>query len=521
MTDYDVIVVGAGHNGLVCAAELAQAGRRVLVLEANETPGGAAITREFAPGYSVSGCAQWLYQFNPAVQKKLSLGTHGLRLAARDLASIALGRDGEHVTLAGNSVSGSTVSVEDQAALKELNRITHKFAKLLAKLFTVRPPAVVEGNLSDRWNMLKLGLDLKLMGREDMSEFMRLILINMYDVMEERFDSDQLKALLSMDGILGTHMGPRSPNSVFTYLYRRVGEVYGYAGPAVVEGGMGTLGKALASAATAAGAEVRYGAHVASIDTDAGRVTGVSLSAGEQIAADLVVSGADPVTTFKQLLGFRNLETGVVRRVSQIRMQGSAAKLHLALDGMPAFTGLSDTEHGNRLVIAQDMNYLERAFNNAKYGEYSMAPAMDISIPTVHDSSLAPEGKHVLSAIVQYVPYDLRSGWDDGAREQLVQQLTSQLDRYAPGLTDMVVASELLTPVDIEREFHINGGHWHHGELSLDQVLMMRPFPGASQYASPVPGLYLCGAGSHPGGGLMGLAGHNAAGEILKGGTLS
>ncbi len=520
MTDYDVIVVGAGHNGLVCAAELARAGRKVLVLEANETPGGAAVTREFADGFSVSGCAQWLYQFNPEVEKKLSLGSHGLRLAAQNLDSIALGSDGGHITLSGNTVSGASITVEDQAALKEFNRLTNKFSTLLAKLFAVRPPAVVEGNLSDRWNMLKLGLGLKLMGREDMSEFMRLILINMYDVMEERFDNDQLKALLSIDGILGTHMGPRSPNSVFTYLYRRVGEVFGYAGPAVVEGGMGTLGKALAASAQAAGAEIRFASRVTSIDMEAGEMSGVTLVTGDRIKSDLVISGADPVTTFKKLLGFRHVEAGVARRVSQIRMQGSAAKLHLALDEMPSFTGLSEAEHGQRLVIAPDMNYLERAFNSAKYGEYSIAPAMDISIPTVHDASLAPEGKHVLSAIVQYAPYELRGGWD-GAREQLVLKLIAQLDQYAPGLADLVTASELLTPLDIEQEFHINGGHWHHGELSLDQVLMMRPFPGASQYATSVPGLYLCGAGTHPGGGLMGLAGHNAAAEILNGGKPS
>jgi phytoene dehydrogenase-like protein len=257
---------------------------------------------------------------------------------------------------------------------------------------------------------------------------------------------------------------------------------------------------------------------VARVLVEEGRAQGVELANGETLRAGLVISNADPRTTLDKLVGARNLETGVVRRVASIRMQGTSAKLHLALDGLPAFTGLSEAQLGQRLVIAPSMKYIERAFNSAKYGETSAAPALDISIPTLHDPGLAPAGKHVLSAIVQFAPYDLRAGWDNH-KQEFKQRVISLLADYAPGIEAQIVASELLTPVDLEREYHISGGHWHHGEISLDQIMMMRPFAGATQYAMPLDGLYLCGAGAHPGGGVMGLAGRNAAREIIKRGA--
>jgi phytoene dehydrogenase-like protein len=518
MTRYDVLLVGGGHNGLVCATYLARAGKKVLVLEANERAGGAAATREFAPGYSVSACAQWLNQLSPRVSKDMGLTSHGFELAAKDLDSIGLSPDRAHVTVSGSGADGSSLSQEDKDAYREFHRKTLKFSRLLARAFAVRAPKLVEANLTDRLTLLRLGLGMKLLGREDMSELLRMALINMYDVMEENFDNEVLKGLLSLDGVLGAHMGPRSPNTVFGYLYRHIGDIHGYSGSALVKGGMGALGAAMAAAANAAGVELRTASPVEKINLNDGRVSGVTLVGGEVIDAPLVVSNADPKTTFEKLLGYRNVETGVVRRVSQIRMRSNVAKLHLALDGLPQFSGLDEKETGQRLVIAPTMDYIEKAFNSAKYGECSPAPAMDISIPTLHDSTLAPAGKHVLSAIVQFAPYDLKVGWE-GYREQYKQQLIDVLAVYAPDIASRVVASELLSPVDLEREFHMTGGHWHHGEISLDQVMMMRPFPGATQYGMPVDGLYLCGAGAHPGGGVMGLAGHNAAKEIIKRGA--
>lgn len=516
--DYDVILVGAGHNGLVCAGYLAKAGRKVLVLESGDTAGGAAATREFAPGYSVSSCAQWLYQLHPQVSRDLELERHGLQLAAKDVASVLLDDRGQHLSLLGSHVQGERISSADIAAYRAFHDKTGKYAKLLARVFEARPPKLVESNFTDRLSLIKLGLGLKMLGRDDMSDLMRIILINMYDLMEENFDSPQLKALLSLDSVLGSHMGPRTPNTVFGYLYRRVGETFGYNGVAQVKGGMGALGEAMAASARARGVEVRLGTRVASIDMSGGRAGGVTLASGEQLAASIVVSNADPISTLENLVGYRNMETGMARRVSQIRCRGAAAKLHLALDGLPKFTGLEPEQLGQRLLIAPDMNYIERAFNAVKYGEYSAAPVMDISIPTVHDPATAPAGKHVLSATVQFAPCQLAGGWD-AHRERFTDLLLDRIAEYAPGIRELVVSSQLLTPADLAQDYSMTGGHWHHGELSLDQVMMMRPFPGATQYATGIDGLYLCGAGAHPGGGVMGLAGRNAAREIIVRGT--
>ena len=242
--------------------------------------------------------------------------------------------------------------------------------------------------------------------------------------------------------------------------------------------------------------------------------SGVELLDGEKITAGTVISSADPKTTFLGLLGARNLEAGFVQRVQNIRMRGNTAKLHLALNGTPKFKGLNQNQLGDRLLIAPDIEYVERAFNHSKYGEYSIKPVAEITIPSLHDTSLAPPGKHVLSAVVQYAPYQLKAGWSE-SKAAYTDQLIDLLASYAPGLQDQVIHRELLTPVDIESEFRINGGHWHHGELAMDQFLMLRPVPHSAQYASPVNGLFLCGAGSHPGGGVMGSAGRNAANAVL------
>ncbi|MCR8923164.1 NAD(P)/FAD-dependent oxidoreductase [Dasania sp. GY-MA-18] len=512
---YDVVMVGGGHNGLICATYLAKAGRRVLVLEANEQLGGGAATREFHPGFSVSACAQWMYSLNPTIAKDLNLASHGLQYAAKNLHSIALAKDAKHVTITGEGgVEG--VSAQDKAAYREFRRKMGKFSKLLDKLFTVRPPKVIENNWTDRINLLKIGLGVKLLGKADMYELLRLGLINMFDVMEETFDDELLKSLISFDGVLGAHMGPRSPGTVYGYLYRHMGDVYGFNGPALVKGGMGSVGVALANAATAAGVEIRSAARVKSIDLTAERASGVTLENGESISATLVVSNADPKTTFNNLVGRRNLETNTVRRVKNFRTKASAAKLHLALDGLPEFTGLSAGQVGNRLVIAPDMHHIERAFNCAKYGEFSTAPVLDISIATVHDKGLAPEGKHVLSAIVQFAPGQLKAGWTEATKNAFKELAINTIADYAPGIKELIIASELLTPADLEGEYNMTDGHWHHGDISLDQVVMMRPFPGSEQYGTPVDGLYLCGAGAHPGGNVMGLAGKNAANEIIK-----
>ena len=557
MTDaaYDVVVIGAGHNGLACARYLAASGRKVLVLEAADRPGGLAATREFADGYRVSAAAHLLTMLDAGIAKDLALERHGLEYAATNLRTVALADSGAAVIIDGDEIGG--VSADDQAAYREFQRQNRRFARVLAG-FCSRPlPRLVDRSRRDTLALAKLGWGLRTLGRADMRELLRVGAINIFDHAGEKFDSALLQAAVGMDAVLGSHMGPRSPNTVYSYLHRHMNDDAGAIGPAIVKGGMGTLGRAFAAAATAAGAEIRYGHRVASIDLERPRlgsarghpphkdhprpgsamehpphedhprpgsarghppnqdlrVTGVTLADGSRVSAGLVVSNADLKTTFR-LVGPLNLDAGFVRRVYNFRAWGVTAKLHLALDALPEFRGLDPADAGARLLLAASMQDIESAFNHAKYGEFSARPVMEISIATVHDESLAPAGKHVLSAAVQYAPYRLKAGWD-AARETFKDICLKRLETFAPGIGDLVRAAELLAPPDLEAEFGVRGGHWHHGEIALDQALFTRPVPGANHYVAPVPGLYLCGASSHPGGGILGLAGRNAARQIV------
>jgi len=508
-----IVIIGGGHNGLVCAAYLARSGRKVTVLEAADRLGGAAATREFAPGYKAS-CAHLLNLLDDSISKDLALSSNGLSMARSNLETIALAENGKHLTIRADSVEGEGLSAEDKAAYTEYRRFMSRFAAVIGGMHNQVPPRITQER-SDLMTLGKLALKIRLLGRDDMREFLRIAGINIYDVLKENFDHPLLKGALSLDAVLGTFSGPRSNNTVFTALHRMSGNNSGPAGAASIPaGGMGAVIEALASAARKAGAEIRTSSPVSRILMDGMKVSGVALENGEQITASTVVSNADPRTTIMDLLGARNVEADFARRIKNFRAKGNAAKLHLALDALPDFKGLDPAQLGERLVIAPTVEYVEQAFNHCKYAEFSPKPVAEITLPSVHDRSLAPEGKHVLSAIVQYAPRNLGSGWGEG-KAAFTEAVMELLSVYAPDIREKTVATELLTPEDLEREFRMTGGHWHHGEMSLDQFLMLRPVPKSAQYKTPVEGLYLCGAGCHPGGGVMGSAGRNAANAVL------
>ena len=516
---FDTIIVGGGHNGLVCAAYLARAGQKVCVLEAHDKVGGAAVTDTLMDGFKVSSGAQFLNQLHPSIVGDLKLEARGLSLAATDLSTIALSADGDHLTLSRSAVSGGAISDDDKAAYTAFMARMSDYAGTLAHMIDLPPIDIFNPDWDDKKGAIKLGMKLRFgLGKEKMQDFLRIVGINMFDVLSEDFDSDLLKGALSLDAVLGTHAGPRTPGSVLTYLYRiAIGDKANRGAVAIPKGGMGAVSDALAKAAIAAGVEIRTSSRVENIIVENCRATGVTLASGDTLKADRVASNADPKTTVFNLVGARHFEADFVKGIDNLRTKGTAAKLHLALKDLPDFAGLDADQLKNRMVIAPSADVVERAFNHVKYGEVSTEPMMEFSIPSLVDDSLCKAGGHVLNATVQYAPYHLKGGWTEAAKNDFMAAAITRLEQYAPDIRKHILVAEMLTPVDLEARFGMQGGHWSHGEMALDQMLMMRPTPGASRYALPLDGMYLCGAGAHPGGGVMGAAGRNAAMIILKG----
>ena len=471
---------------------------------------------EFAPGFKVSHVAHLLTHLDGRVVDQLSLLSHGLELLEHDLATIALSLDERPLRIDGDKLAG-VVKREEQVAWNALYDRLLRFAAALRPFMHEVPPELASSTKSANFQLARLGLAIRNLGKDEMREFLRLILMPIADVLEDELTDPRLMGAVAFDATLGTHLGPRSPGSVLTLLYRLSGEIVGHLGrTAMAKGGMGALTASLARAATAAGAEIRLLSKVERVIIDTDRVTGVRLTSGEEFISPLVVSAANPKTTLLDMVGPAYLGTGTVRRASAIRMRGNSAKLHLALIGSPNWRGLAPDSENSRLLIAPSIDAIEDAFNYAKYGEASADPVMEITVPTLSDPTLAPQGKHVLSAIVQYAPYQIKGGWEAN-RAAFMETAISVLERYAPGIRHLISAAELVTPADLETRYLMPGGHWHHGELTVDQMFMLRPFQEVAQYATGISGLYLAGAGSHPGGNIMGLSAMNCVTAIRKG----
>ena len=501
MPSCDAIIIGGGTNGLAAAGRLAKAGRKVLVLESADAAGGGARTQEFAKGYKVSSIAHLLNLFDPRVEQGLNLS-----LAAISIATTALSPSGDHLVLQGNcgeTITGS-LSEADRASWRELRQKLLRFASVLRPFKSMTPPRLGKDVGNEMLKLAGLGLKIRGLGRNDLREFMRLMLINVADVLDDELQDDRLKGVIAFDTVLGTHLGPRSPNSLLLLFNRLAGEAL-----SIPQGGMGSVAAAMAKAVHALGVDIRLNAKVLSVTIAGDKVAGVTLQSGEALAAKSVISAINPKTTFLDLIGPRHLDTGMVRRASNILMRGNAAKLHLALKGAPNFKG---ADLKTRLVISPSVRAVEDAFNPVKYGEFSENPVMEIVIPSAFEEGMAPKGHHVLSAIVQYAPVTMNAK----ARAAFMKRIMATLETYAPGIGKLVVKSELLTPEDLEKQYGFIGGNWHHGEFSAEQMLFLRPFIGAAQYETVIPGLWLASAGSHPGGGISGAAGWNAAERILK-----
>ncbi|MBP8080989.1 MAG: NAD(P)/FAD-dependent oxidoreductase, partial [Arenimonas sp.] len=445
---YHSVIIGGGHNGLVCAATLARAGKSVLVLEAASQLGGAARNREFAPGYNVSAAAHLLHGLQEDVVRDLDLAGHGLRIAGQNISTHALIANGSPLRLGDRQLSGDGLSDADIAAYARFTETMARYAGALLPVLRMVPPRLSIETWAARIDFMKIAWGIRRLGRADMRDLLRIIGMNMYDLLDEYFESDLLKGALAFDAVLGAEWGPRSPGTVLTYLYRLSGIAGGNAmGVAQPIGGLGAVCAAMATSASAAGAQLRTSARVRRIVVEGDRACGVELDSGEVIRAEHILSNVDPRTTFLSLLGPAHLDAGFVRKVHHLRASGRAGKLHLALRELPKFTGVTATAHGDRLLVAPSMNYLERAFNPSKYREYPIEPALEITLPTVRDGKLAPAGRHVLSAVVQFLPYD--DGADrDANRALCLETILRVLERHAPGIRNLVTAAELLTPFD-------------------------------------------------------------------------
>lgn len=514
MDRYDSIIVGAGHNGLVCGAYLARNGHKVLVLEAADRVGGLAAPREFHPGYTVS-IAQSVGHFSEQVSRDLNLTAHGYNVTETTLPLIGLCNSGKHVVVKGKSVQG--VSDDDASSYESYIDQLTAFAEALRPFWLKTIPRIGPGSLRDMLTFAHIGLSLRKLGKRSMQEFMRVASLPARDLVDENFSSELLKATLCWDMLTGSKMAPRSPNSsVFVLLYRIAEQSRGMH--AIPAGGVAGLINAIRESARASGVEIRCSTTVKRIsiasNENGQRVAGVLTAAGEQVFADRVISSTDPRRTFVDMVGVEHLDIGFTNRIRRLRCDGFVGKLHLALHKLPNFAGI-DVPNA-RMIIAPNVDAIEFAYDDAKYGRYSENPVMEIVIPSLAEPSLAPPGGHVLSANVMYIPRAMKSGWTKEDRDRILDRCIETISVYAPDIRDCIIHREFLAPQDVENEYRVTGGHWHHTEIAMDQMLMMRPTYDAAQYYTPIPGLYLCGAGSHPGGDLTGAAGHNAAHEILR-----
>lgn len=517
---YDAIIIGAGHNGLVTAAYLAKAGCRVLVLERRETLGGAAATEEIFPGFKFNTGAHDAGLFRREIIAELDLKKHGLELIESPVAAFAPQPDGGSITFwrdqEKNIAEIAKFSKSDAGKFPAFIRLVSKLTEVLDSIMLLTPPSVVQNSFDELLVWAKAGLKLKRAGKHEMMEFLRVLPMTVTEFLNEWFENEALKALLGSAGVTGSMQGPQASGTAFMMLYHYLGMANGgFKSSFFVKGGIGQLSAALASAARQHGAEIRTGAEVAHIKLAEGKAIGVVLKNGEEISARVVISNADPRRTFFDLAGAPNLGPTFVRRVRNIRFRGNTAKVNLALSDLPRFRS-PEAHLSGHMIICPSLEYLERAYDEAKYGRYSQKPYLDIVIPTVLDSSLAPAGKHVMSITMQYAPYKLReSNWDE-SREKLGDHIISTLTEYAPNIKALVLHRQVITPLDWERDYALTAGCIFHGQLGLDQLLFMRPVAGFGQYRTPIENLYLCGAGTHPGGGVTGAPGHNAAREILK-----
>jgi phytoene dehydrogenase-like protein len=522
-----VVLVGGGHNALIAAYYLAKGGFKPLVLERREIIGGGAVTEEFHPGFRVSTLAHTMGPLRGDIARTLRLERFNLQIFRPNPRVFAPSQDGRGLLFYEEAVKTAEaireVSANDAAKYAHFAAGLERVAGLFAQIASITPPGIENPSPEDWWNLIVTGLGVRELGKDGIFDMLRWGPMAVADFVAEFFETELLRAVIAARGIFGANLGPWSAGSTAVLLLRAAADPHPVGTAAFPRGGMGEFTRALADVAQKAGVQIRTNAEVAQIRTKNGAVSGVSLANGEELSCEAVVSGVDPKRTFFQLVDPTSYDPVFAMRMKNFRARGNVAKVLLALGELPKFPSLANASApegfhealAGRIHIGPEIDYLEKAFDAAKYGEISKEPYLDVTIPTVLDPSLAPQGKHVLSAYFQFAPYQLKEGnWNSRSKELLDITLKT-LEIYAPGISNLVEGAQVITPLDLEEIYGFTGGHIFHGELALDQIFTMRPVLDWARYQTPVKGLFLCGSGTHPGNGLTGASGANAAKEII------
>jgi phytoene dehydrogenase-like protein len=522
MTQFDAIVIGGGHNGLACGAYLARAGKRVLVLEQRHVLGGAAVTEEIYPGFKYSVCSYVVSLLRPEVIRELELTNYDLEIIPLDSTFTPL-PNGDYLFRCGDHSRTrreiARHSATDADAYEQYGQLMVQMAMAVKPLLSIIPPEPASWNPRDLFGLISVGNHFRHLGETLFHHLAKLMSMSSADFLNEWFETEALKATMSASGIIGTFMGPRSPGTAYVLLHHYMGELDGaFRSWGFARGGMGTISRVIADSARHFGAEIRTQAAVDQVLIGNGRVKGVVLRSGEEIHGSIVVSSIDPKQTFLHMVDRACLDPEFLRQVTNFKIRGSSAKVNLALDTLPSFTCWpGEGPHlSGAISVSPSIDYIERAYDDAKYGDYSRRPYLDIILPSMLDPSMAPPGKHVMSIFVQYAPYHLRNGTWPEKREAFGDTVIDTLSEYAPNLRDIILHRQVVTPWDLEHDFGLTEGNIFQGELTLDQLFFLRPVPGWAKYRTPVRNLYLCGSCTHPGGGVMAASGRLAALEILK-----
>jgi phytoene dehydrogenase-like protein len=519
---YDAIVIGAGHNGLIAAAYLARAGRKVLVLERRDVVGGAAVTEEIFPGYRFTEFSYVVSLLRPEIIRDLELPRHGFRILPLPSTVTPLENGDYLAAWDDHDLTRREIyrhSPRDAEAADEYSRVMARAAKAIKPMLGLVPPDPSSMSWRDLRGLLKLGQYGASLGEREIYRIAKLVTQSAADLLDEWFELDPLKGTKSASGIIGTFLGPRSPGTAYVLLHHYMGEIDGaFRAWGFAKNGTGGVTAAIASSARALGVEIRTGAPVAKLLVQGGRAAGVALENGDEFRAKVVMSAADPKRTFLKFVERGHLPGELVSAVERFRVRGSSGKVNIALSRLPQFTCLPGEGplHRGAISISPSIEYIERAYDEAKYGQFSTNPYIDMIIPSVIDRDMAPPGHHVMSCFVQYAPYDVEGGWDDAKRDAFGETVIRTLERYAPDIRSAIVGMQVITPKDIERIAGITGGNIFHGELLLHQLFFLRPAPQWADFRTPLPGYYFGASGAHPGGGVMGAAGKLAAQEILK-----